>query len=182
MPFDEEFEALGVEFAHRGTALSQSIEALKVCFADEHPTLAAPFASAELGLQPRPVQLPRPPIFVAGSTEAAMRRAARYADGWLPQSPASAEMIEFVTTERARHAPDDPLSIGHIGGMVYVGTPSHELSPYAMTGSPSSIAERLHSSIPAGVHLVQIMFTARSAQEMADQVAAFGAGVIPHFN
>jgi probable F420-dependent oxidoreductase len=178
---EEEFDALGVDFAHRGTRLSQSIEALKASFAGEHPVLAAPFTAAELGLQPRPVQTPRPPIMVAGSTEPAMRRAAKHADGWLPQSPATKEMIEFVTTERARYAPDDPLTIGHIGGMVYVGTPAHEVAPYAMTGSALSIAERLHASIPAGAHLVQVMFTARSAQEMCDQVAAFGAEVIPAF-
>lgn len=178
---DEEFEALGIDFARRGTRLSQSIEALKAGFAHEHPVLDAPFASPELGLRPRPVQSPRPPILVAGSTEVAMRRAARHADGWLPQSPASKEMIEFVTTERSRYAPDDPLTIGHIGGMCYIGTPTHDVSPYAMTGSGESIAERLHASIPGGAHLVQIMFSARSASEFCDQVAAFGAEVIPAF-
>ena len=170
-----------MEFAHRGTRLSQSIEALKTSFAGEHPVFDAPFTSPELGLQPRPVQRPRPPIMVAGSTEVAMRRAAKHADGWLPQSPATKAMIDFVTGERARYAPDDPLTIGHIGGMCYVGTPTHEVSPHVMTGTGESIAERLHASIPAGVHMVQVMFTARSAQEFCDQVAAFGAEVIPAF-
>ena len=178
---EEEFDALGIDFAHRGTRLSQSIEALKTSFASEHPLLNAPFTAPELGLQPRPVQTPRPPIMVAGSTEAAMRRAAKLADGWLPQSPATEEMIEFVTAERAKHAPSDPLTIGHIGGMVHVGTPGHEVTPHVMTGSAQSIAERLHASIPAGAHLVQIMFSARSATEFIDQVAAFGAEVIPAF-
>lgn len=178
---EEEFEALGVDFAHRGTRLSHSIEALKASFANEHPVLFAPFAAAELGLQPRPVQRPRPPIMVAGSTEPAMRRAAKHADGWLPQSPATVEMINFVTSERAKYAPDDPLTIGHIGGICHVGTPSHEVGPYVMTGSGASIADRLRAATPDGAHLVQVMFSARSSEEFCDQVAAFGEEVIPAF-
>ena len=178
---EEEFAALGVDFSTRGTRLSQSIEALKASFAAEHPVLDAPFACAELGLQPRPVQTPRPPIMVAGSTEVAMRRAAKHADGWLPQSPATREMIDFVTGERMKHAPNDPLTIGHIGGMCHIGTPTHETGPDTMVGSGASIAERLHASIPEGAHLVQIMFSARSSGEFCDQVAAFGAEVIPLF-
>lgn len=176
---EEEFAALGVDYATRGTRLSQSVEALKACFAEEYPVLAPPFAAAELGSRPRPVQRPRPPILIAGSTEVAMKRAAKHGDGWLPQGPASPEMIAFVNAQRSEHHPDDPLTIGHIGGIVHVGTPAYDVSPYALTGSAVSIADRLRAAIPNGAHLVQVMFAARSCAEFCDQVRAFGVEVAP---
>ena len=176
---EEEFAALGVDYATRGTRLSQSVEALKACFAEEYPVLEPPFAAAELGSRPRPVQRPRPPILIAGSTEVAMKRAAKHGDGWLPQGPASPEMIAFVNAQRSEHHPDDPLTIGHIGGIVHVGTPAYDVSPYALTGSAVSIADRLRAAIPNGAHLVQVMFAARSCAEFCDQVRAFGVEVAP---
>jgi alkanesulfonate monooxygenase SsuD/methylene tetrahydromethanopterin reductase-like flavin-dependent oxidoreductase (luciferase family) len=42
------------------------------------------FPAVGHSMLPRPVQRPRPPIWVGGNSEAAMRRAALKADGWLP--------------------------------------------------------------------------------------------------
>jgi alkanesulfonate monooxygenase SsuD/methylene tetrahydromethanopterin reductase-like flavin-dependent oxidoreductase (luciferase family) len=38
----------------------------------------------QVTLDPRPVQQPHPPVWVGGRSRAAVRRAARYADGYLP--------------------------------------------------------------------------------------------------
>ena len=178
---EEEFDALGVDYATRGTRLSHAIEALKACFTEERPALSAPFdrRSGELGLRPRPVQQPRPPILVAGSTEAAMKRAARYGDGWLPQGPATPAMIAYVNGARLQWHPEDPLTIGHIGGIVHIGSPAHEVAQLVLTGSAASIAERLRANIPNGAHLIQVMFSVRSCAEFCDQVRAFGAEVAP---
>ena len=176
---EEEFDALGVDFATRGTALTRSIEALKAAFASEYPTLPEPFDAHGCGLQPRPVQHPRPPIFVAGSTEPAMRRAARHADGWLPQSPATAAMIDLVTTERQKTRPGEPMTLGHIAGQVYVGTPSWDVGPGVSSGRPEEIAERLLQSTPEGANMIHVMFKGRSCEEFADQVRAFGSLVGP---
>ena len=45
-----------------------------------------------LVLAPRAVQRPRPPIWIGGSSPAALRRVARIGDGWLPEATPRAEM------------------------------------------------------------------------------------------
>jgi alkanesulfonate monooxygenase SsuD/methylene tetrahydromethanopterin reductase-like flavin-dependent oxidoreductase (luciferase family) len=48
---------------------------------------------------PRPVQRPRPPIFLGGSSRAAAKRAARLADGFMPTLP---KYFEIYREERRR--------------------------------------------------------------------------------
>ncbi|MBI4769545.1 MAG: LLM class flavin-dependent oxidoreductase [Chloroflexi bacterium] len=47
-------------------------------------------------LSPPPVQRPHPPIWVSGRREGAMRRAARFGDGWLPYFYSPAQYKESV--------------------------------------------------------------------------------------
>src|SRR5947207_15103962 len=81
-----EFAALGVPFAGRGRRVDEAIDLLAAALTDEFPDHDGPtWTVHDLGLRPRPVQRPRPPIWVGGSTRAALRRAAERGDGWLPQ-------------------------------------------------------------------------------------------------
>ena len=81
--------------------------------------------STAIGASPRPVQQPRPPVWVAGSSPAAIRRAARLADGWLPQGPSDDERWSRVARRHASRAgrADQPMMIGHITPWLYVGKP-----------------------------------------------------------
>ena len=82
----EEYELLTGQFAARGRHTDEAISALARAFTDEFPELPGPrFPAGGMGIAPRPVRQPRPPIWVGGSSPAALRRAASYGDGWLPQ-------------------------------------------------------------------------------------------------
>ncbi len=82
----EEFEALGVDFARRGAVLDEAIDALRAALGpDEYPEHHGKLHDfGGLGQRPRPAQ-DRVPLWVGGSSPAAVRRAATRADGWLPQ-------------------------------------------------------------------------------------------------
>jgi probable F420-dependent oxidoreductase len=70
----EEFAALGVDFAARGDATDACLRYLLQVFADGEVD--------GMTVLPRPVQRPRPPIWVGGNAAAAMRRAVSFGDGW----------------------------------------------------------------------------------------------------
>jgi probable F420-dependent oxidoreductase len=79
-----EFEALGVPFDERGTISDEILEALSVLWSDDKPSYHGRFFDIEgLAFEPKPVQRPRPPIYVGGNSKPALRRAARY-EGWQP--------------------------------------------------------------------------------------------------
>ncbi len=81
----EEYEAVGLEFRQRGKRLEETLDALEAIWttdpAEYHGTLVdVPRHHSSL----KPVQRPRPPIYLASFSEAALRRAGRRGDGWLP--------------------------------------------------------------------------------------------------
>src|SRR5207249_4553990 len=62
-----EFAALGVPFAGRGRRVDEAIDLLAAALTDEFPDHDGPtWTVHDLGLRPRPVQRPRPPIWVGG--------------------------------------------------------------------------------------------------------------------
>jgi probable F420-dependent oxidoreductase len=82
----EEFEALGQPtYARRGAATDEQLKILKTVWQEEVASFEGEFYSFErLGALPHPIQKPHPPIWVGGHSPAALRRTARYGDGWLP--------------------------------------------------------------------------------------------------
>lgn len=163
-----EFERLGVDFEGRGTALADGVAQLDRLLSNEWID--------GFGARPRPVQTPRPPLWVAGSTNAAIRRAAQLADGWLPQSPTTSEMVELITRTRQAAGREGSFAIGHIAPPIHIGAPTWDVGPNTVTGTAEGVAERLLAGAPPGVNQFQIRFRARSCAELCDQLAAFADG------
>jgi probable F420-dependent oxidoreductase len=167
---EKEFEALGVDFAARGRLTDEALRVLDVVLSD---------GSYEgMQLAPRPVQSPRPPFWVGGSAPAAVRRAARLADGWLPQGTPLEQMPDLVEVYR-RERGDDTGDIGAITEWLYVGTPEWDLGRPAVTGSAEEIADALRAWGKVGVNHLQVRFPSRSRDELVEQVERFGAEVAP---
>jgi probable F420-dependent oxidoreductase len=179
----EEFALMGPDFDHRGPATDEAIVGLAAALVDEYPTLPGPrWEASGLGLRPRPVQVPRPPIWVGGSSPAALRRTARFADGWLPQSLGpDVELLSELRRLRHEYRDDAPLDIGGLSDSLYVGTPpaGFELPRGTVSGSPEQLADYLRPFREAGVGQVQVRFPSRSVEELCEQIAAFGRDVAP---
>lgn len=179
----EEFEAIGLAFATRGAATDEAIAGLAAGLNREFPDLPGPrWAASGLGLGPRPIQAPRPPIWVGGSSPAALRRAARFADGWLPQSLGpNVELLATLRRLRDEWREGAPLDIGAIANSCHVGTApsSFELPPGTVCGPAEQVAESMLPFAEAGVGQVQVRFPARTVDELCDQIAAFGSEVLP---
>ena len=169
----KEFELLGADYEHRGAELAARVPQLITAL--EQEAVADGF-----GARPRPAQSPRPPVWMAGSTPAAIKRAARLADGWLPQGPSDDAMVDLLdaTREQAGRA-DLPMAIGHITPFLHVGTPAlgrRRRHHHRLTGT---VADRILAGAPARANQIQVRFKSRTLEEHCDQMAAFGAEVAP---
>ena len=180
----EEFELLGPPFDERGSALDEALEAIALGLVDEFPELPGPrWPAKDMGVSPRPVQRPRPPIWVGGSTRPALRRAARFGDGWLPQTIKRGEMraqvAELLEMRSEWRASVRPSRSGRWpGSSTWVNRPGISRaapSPAAPTGSPRTSP----NSTAMGVSHLQMRFCSRSADELCDQMAAFAETVAP---
>ena len=163
--------------------MDESIDAIAAALVDEFPELPGPrWPASDLGIAPRPVQRPRPPIWVGGSSRPALRRAAARGDGWLPQTAKRSELktqVAELLALRQQLRDGAPIAIGALPGTFHVGQPSWELPRGTVSGSPDKIAEDLSEVVAIGVSHLQLRFPSRSVEEMCDQMAAFGEGVGP---
>jgi len=183
---EAEFAALGVDFRRRGALLDEAIDLVVAAFNEEFPRHDGPtWTVHDLGLQPRPVQSPRPPIWVGGSTKAALRRAAERGDGWLPQGAPAMGMpaaIAFIKAHRAATRGDAPIEIGMNAPWLYVGTPRFDVDPSTRSGSAAELAELFHDIKRLGVQHCGVRLRSRSCDELIDQIEAFGRDVGPLIN
>ena len=120
---EEEFKALGLDtFAQRGAVTDEYIQLFKELWTKDNPEFQGEhYQLSESGFQPKPVQKPHPPIWIGGHTNPAIRRAAKYGDGWMPiglRPPAILEPEELaekiarlqrLTFEAGR--PEDAVSL-----------------------------------------------------------------------
>jgi probable F420-dependent oxidoreductase len=183
---ETEFAALGVDFTQRGRLLDESIDLVAAAFRDEYPVHdGARWHVRDLGVAPRPVQRPRPPIWVGGSTPAALRRAAGRGDGWLPQGTPRAELpqqIAYLREHRRKVRGDAPIEVGAMSEWFYVGRPSFDVPPGTRTGSGAALAESLRELRTMGVQHCSVRFRTRSCDELVEQMQAFAGEVAPLVN
>ena len=167
----DEFEALGLDFERRGQILDEGLPVLATALENEYVD--------GLGALPRPVQNPRPPIWIAGSSAPALRRAAKFGDGWLPQGPATDEQIDSVRRQLDANGRDDASFVfGHIARPIHVGRPDWDPGAHTITGTPEQVAEKLLAETPAGVNQIQIRVVARSAEECCEQISIVGESIL----
>jgi probable F420-dependent oxidoreductase len=172
--YAREFEACGVPVAERGPRTDEALEVMERLFTGERVDFDGRFTTLRgVALMPAPVQQPRLPVWVAGRGEGAWRRAARYADGWLPYmyTPEmvadSAARIGAMRSEAGRSG---PVTTGaflffavHEDGATAVDMVNARLSKqynqdftrlvpkYAVAGAPDDCIARLRDFVDAGV-------------------------------
>lgn len=79
-----EFEACGVPLHERGARTNEALQVIRRLWTEEKVTFEGRFNTLhDVSIVPKPVQTPLP-IWVSGRKDAAMKRAARYGDGWMP--------------------------------------------------------------------------------------------------
>ncbi|MBT2420816.1 TIGR03619 family F420-dependent LLM class oxidoreductase [Streptomyces sp. ISL-22] len=179
----EEFEALGADFERRGSVLDETVDALRAAlgpeeFPEHHGRL---YAFEGLGQRPRPAQ-ERVPVWVGGSSPAAVRRAALKGDGWLPQGdPRDRLPAQIARIRRLREEEGIAglFTVGAIAEPLYVGTPAWDVGRRTVSGTPEAVAESLRAYRAMGVDQLQVRFRSRSRAELVAQIEEFGEEVGP---
>jgi probable F420-dependent oxidoreductase len=81
----EESAALGGDFPRRWAQTVESLTIMHKLWTEDEPAHAGTYYQfPPLRFHPKPVQTPRPPILLGGTSPRVFQRAAMYADGWAP--------------------------------------------------------------------------------------------------
>ena len=112
-----EYEALGKDFATRGRRTGEQVDLLRKLWTERSVTFAGEYETVTAaGLAPMPVQRPIP-VWFGASSEPALRRAGRLADGWFPQvTPGPGlDQARSIVEGAAAAAGRDPSTLGMEG-------------------------------------------------------------------
>jgi probable F420-dependent oxidoreductase len=199
---EREFRAAGVPFKERGRRTDEAIGIMRRCWSEDEVTHAGEFWQLEqITVLPRPIQQPLP-VWIGGNSEAAMRRAGRLGDGWIPsfippeQFRVGVEKTQAFAAESGRDVPAD-----HFGALVYFCLASDRASATAMAtpfvprgrtdeatlarctafGPPALLAERLDEYVRGGGS----KFVVRPLcppERVLEQVQRLSEDVIPAFH
>ncbi len=122
---EQEFRAVSVDCATRGSRTSECVMALRALWTQAEPEFHGRFFDfGPLKFEPKPVQKPHPPILFGGESETALRRAAELGDGGygVAHDPVSArKRVEELRALRARTGrADEPfeITVGHAGAPI----------------------------------------------------------------
>jgi alkanesulfonate monooxygenase SsuD/methylene tetrahydromethanopterin reductase-like flavin-dependent oxidoreductase (luciferase family) len=167
--YEPEFRAAGVERQARGRRLDEALELLPKLAGGEAVVHNGAFEVDCDGLAPRLDGFP--PVLVGGRGEAAIARAARFGDAWLPmwldpdEIASARERLIELAAEHGRPAPgvalvafvnvcDDRVR-AHAEAAELIrrqyGMPYERVRRWTLVGSPEEIAERLAAYAEAGV-------------------------------
>jgi probable F420-dependent oxidoreductase len=188
----EEFEALGQSyFERRGAVTDEQLRILRALWTEDLPAFEGEFYRfAPLGALPHPVQRPHPPIWIGGHTPAAIRRAARLGDGWLPigaRPPADLPPEEVAagisTLQRAaRRAGRDPTTI-RLGFSTSVtltdAPPGTQSDRRPFHGSPDEVAADIRRYRAVGIDRFVLGFGPGGPADLIARLRRFAEQVRP---
>jgi probable F420-dependent oxidoreductase len=197
-----EFEAVGVPVRERGGRTDEGLEILMQVWNQDHVTYKGTYYRLDdVTLAPRPYQQPGPPIWVGGRSDAAVRRAARFASGWIGYLNSSNRLREVMAKigEMAPFFDRDPSHIR--GGMLLFTAIAKDyetakkmaidnlssrynqpfdnlVDRYCALGTPDQCLEKIQSYVDAGMSNLVFGFTA-PADQMTDQIEQCAAELLP---
>ena len=204
--FPMEYENAGISIRQRGRRTDECLDALRRLWTDDAVSMAGQHYTLDAAaINPKPAQQPHPPVWVAGRRDAAMRRAVRYGDGWLPYfySPEryrdSVAKITAFAAEAGRSLDGFQwaffpyISLGRteedaarsaataLGNQyLYGGDFINIVRRYCLLGTPRACIERLQEYIDAGARYIIFSIAAPRADRRR-HLEVIAKDIIPHF-
>ena len=90
----EEYDALEVPFTERGRRMDEGIELMKLLWTRDRVDFDGHFYQVDgMGMEPKPVTKPHPPLWFGGTTPPVFRRVVDHAVGWLSRPVQTVEEI-----------------------------------------------------------------------------------------
>ncbi|MFP6746451.1 MAG: TIGR03619 family F420-dependent LLM class oxidoreductase [Alphaproteobacteria bacterium] len=183
---EDEFENLGVDFKTRGKRTDEILAALQALWTQDIPEFSGKFYRFQgLAFSPKPRQTPYPPILIGGSSAAALRRVARFGDGWhtLRRSPSQLaegrqniiELTEAAGRDPARIRISISLPLAFTGKAP--GSPVPERT--ALTGTEDDIMDTIRAYQAAGLDEMVISIDTADLSRQNDDMSRFMEQVWP---
>jgi probable F420-dependent oxidoreductase len=181
---ESEYEALGEDFATRGARMDEAIRLLRACWGDPQVDFEGRhYRVTAMGMEPKPPQGRRLPIWIGGMSEPAWRRVGRLGDGWLAGGVTDADSARRALDAIRRHAEATGRDHGTIGLQGMVAPPPRDAEGRRFYAEPDRVVARVGELQAMGFQWAALNATAlfqagaRSVDAMIDALGALHAKI-----
>ena len=187
----EEFEALdAAPFEHRGAVTDEYVRIFRHLWSEDCSDFEGRFYQfSALRCDPKPVQQPYPPIWIGGHSTPALRRVARFGEGWHPvgANPAvplganelKVKLDELRALTEAAERDFDDLVISYKAPLYDSGAPltsGETRRPF--TGHPQQIIADIETFSALGVGELIFDFRHPSLNQSLEKMEHFSASIM----
>jgi probable F420-dependent oxidoreductase len=201
-PLTNDWKGTGTPTRRRGKRTDEALDIIAALWRGERVTVCGEFHSCDnavISVLPAQKNLP---LWIGGSSDAAVRRIARIGTGWMGgrETPAAAakvvQAIRAATSAAGRKIPDDHYGIGMYFRLgpdpdsivadeiekLRVRFPDRDASKAVVTGDVTDFMQRFSEYVDAGVSKFVLRPVARGDDDLIDQTKKFIETVLPQVN
>ena len=185
----DEFQALGIPSNERGRRTDEYLRLMIALWTEDPTTFSGRYFSFEgVRFQPKPRQVPHPPIWVGGKSDAALKRAVAYGEAWHPTSMPLADLQERMTRLRqlaaeAGRAKGPQVTVHQGIRLSAAGEESGNDTGNRRLGQGTSeqVREDMSNYSDLGIPAVVCNFRAEDVQTLWSAMDTFAQEVMPYF-
>lgn len=157
----DEFDALGIPFSERGRRTDEYLEVMKLLWSGSAETYNGAYVQFGGGsLNPLPVQRPHPPVLIGGESAPALRRIAKYGDGFYinwksaDEFDAILHQLDANMAENGKSAKNLYMQMG-VTDLSILSQSRRQIPAYAAMGLNEIILNPKCASVDEGIEVMQ---------------------------
>ena len=174
----KDFELVGIPRSERGVRTDEGIEVMRALWTDPEASFNGRFTRFDdVGINPMPVRLGGPPIWVGGRADAALRRAGRLGDGWMGYM-VSPDRFETSIARVRTHARDAQRDADGVAAALMIPTRLADDGDEARRDLAGHLTQRYHREFTH--ELISKLCLAGSPAEVAARVSEYERSGVRH--
>jgi probable F420-dependent oxidoreductase len=176
-----EYQNLGYDFKNRGKRMNEAIKILRTCWRGQSIVSFKGdyFQFENMSFSPTPVQSGGPPLWVAGDSQKALKRAIGLADGWHPNAHSPQVLEDRLSTVKSI-IQLRPFTIAVRLNILFSSQSENEGSSI-VSGNHDDIISKLKEYQKAGMNYAILNFRVKSQSERERSMKLFMKEIAPAF-
>ena len=182
-----EYEALNEDFSNRGKRMDESIKLIRAYWSDDEVNFNGEFYTANaMAMEPKSPQGSKLPIWIGGTSKAALRRVAELGDGWLATAIEDVDVARGFIQRIHDHAESIGRNPNDIGMQMMLDVPPRDEAGKQFYKRADNVLARAEAVKSAGFEWGAINATAmfqagyKSVDALIDQLAVLHDALRAH--
>jgi probable F420-dependent oxidoreductase len=185
---ENEFRFLGADFHRRGRVFEEYLRVLKALWGGDTDFQGEYVSFQQVVFSPLPPQRSQIPIWIAGNSDSAIRRAAQLAKAWHPVGLGPEEFSRCVSALKAASKHRNVMltlrsmvSFPGVGGVEQQANPTTLERSFVFQGNPKEMKQSLAEFQEAGLEYLLVWFFHDNWDQLEYSITTFAQEVMPTF-